>query len=69
VIGHWLDRLCPRCGSADTHRRTGVHFEHEWRCVACGYSWEPAWGLVREIPQDFEPAAGVPPKEDNIDGR
>lgn len=34
-------RRCPRCDSPDTHWRSGVHFDHERRCVDCGKIWDP----------------------------
>ena len=30
---------CPKCGG-QAWRRSGVHFEHEWRCVACHHHFE-----------------------------
>lgn len=32
---------CPNCGSGNTYRRKGVHFDHERRCAACGEDYDP----------------------------
>ena len=32
---------CPQCRGLNTHRRRGVHFEHERICSACNHCWDP----------------------------
>ena len=34
-------RCCPTCGSTNTFRRTGVHFDHERFCSKCMESYDP----------------------------
>ena len=32
--------ICDKCGGQG-YRRTGIGFDHEFRCGSCGESWDP----------------------------